>query len=253
MAQLDRYGQTGTFGRTDAQVDQGLRSFMLGVYNYMGLGVAFTAVVTMFLMNNPALMKTVALGPAKWVLFFAILGLGWFAPKLFYGGSSIVAQGAFWLYSALWGVLISPMIYAFFAKSMGGVVFQAFAITAAMFFSMSLIGYTTKKDLTGWGNFLSMASIGLILVSLVSFFVISDPGTSKTFSLIFSGVVVLLFAAITAWETQQIKDMYIQGAMTGDAAYVNRSSIFGAFLLYGSFVTLFTHILNMLGILGGDE
>ena len=78
MAQIDRYGQT--IGRSDAALDQGLRSYMLGVYNYMGLGVAFTAVVTMLMMNNPALMKTLAMGPMKWVLFIAILGLGWFAP-----------------------------------------------------------------------------------------------------------------------------------------------------------------------------
>jgi hypothetical protein len=250
MAQLDRFGQAGSVGRSSASLDEGLRSYMLGVYNYMGLGVAFTAVVTMLLMNNPALMRTVALGPMKWVLFVAILGLGWFAPKAFYGASTALAHGAFWLYSALWGALISPMIYMFFAKSMGGVVFQAFAVTAAMFFAMSLIGYTTKKDLTGWGNFLSMASIGLILVALASYFLISDPGVSKTFSLVISCVVVLLFAAVTAWETQQIKDMYVQHA--GDAELVNRSSIFGAFLLYGSFITLFTHILNILGITSED-
>src|SRR6478735_4780234 len=91
---------TGPIGgaRTSGAIDQGLRSFMLGTYNYMALGVAGTAVVVMLLMANPGVMHAIALGPMKWVIFAAVLGLGFFAPRLFFGGSDVVAQGAYWLY-----------------------------------------------------------------------------------------------------------------------------------------------------------
>jgi len=254
MAQFDnRYAQVATTTRTGVEIDQGLRSYMLGVYNYMGLGVAFTAVVTLLLMSNPQLMAAIALGPMKWVLFAGLLGLGFFAQRLIYSGSPVVAHGAYWLYCAMWGALISPMIYAFFAKNAGGLVFQALIIAAATFGSMSLIGYTTKRDMTGWAGFMSMASIGLIIAMLVSFFFITDPGTSKYVSLGISCLVVLLFAAVTAYETQAIKDMYVQASAAGDSHAVARSSILGAFMLYGSFITLFIHILNILGIMRGEE
>lgn len=248
------YNQTGTVagrGRT-AVIDEGLRSFMLGTYNYMALGVAFTAAVVMLLMAYPTVMQAVALGPMKWVLFAAILGLGFFAPKLFYSGSSVVAHGAYWLYCVLWGALIAPMVFMFVSQGHAGLVGQAFFIAAATFGATSLIGYTTKRDMTGWSGFLSMASIGLIIAMLVSFFFVTDPGTSKLVSAVISGVVVLLFSVITAWETQAIKTMYLEGAAHGGETFVQRSSIFGAFMLYGSFVTLFVHILNLLGLANNE-
>ena len=234
-------------------IDQGLRSFMLGTYNYMALGVAGTAVVVLLLMANPGLMQTIAVGPLKWVLFAGVLGLGFFAPRLFYSGSEVVAHGAYWLYCALWGALIAPMIAMFVSHGLTGLVGQAFFIAAAMFAATSVIGYTTNKDMTGWSGFLSMASIGLVIAMLVSFFFVTDPGTSKTVSLLISSVVVLLFSVITAFETQAIKTMYIEGASYGDEAHLKRSSIFGAFMLYGSFITLFVHILNILGIMNQQE
>ena len=251
---LPRNGSTPYAGGVSrANVDEGLRSYMLRVYNYMALGVAGTAVVVLALLNNPEVMKAVATGPMKWVLFGGILGLGFFSHKVIYSGSKVMAHGAYWLYCAMWGALISPMVFLFFAKGAGGLVFKALAITAVTFGATSLMGYVTKRDMTGWGGFLSMASIGLIVVSLGSFFLINDPGTSKMFSLGISCVVVLLFAAMTAWETQQIKDMYINAESYGGGEnFVARSAIFGAFMLYGSFVTLFSHILNILGLTSSD-
>ncbi len=234
--------------RTSGAIDQGLRSFMLGTYNYMALGVAVTAAIVMLLMANPQVMAAIALGPMKWVVFAAVLGLGWFAPRLFFGGSEVMAQAAYWGYCALWGALIAPMISLYVSMGMAGLVGQAFFIAAAMFGVTSLIGYTTKKDMTGWSGFLSMASIGMIIVMLVSFFFITDPGTSKMMSMGISAVVVLLFSVITAFETQAIKSMYIENVQHGGEAQLKRSSIFGAFMLYGSFITLFIHILNLLGL-----
>jgi FtsH-binding integral membrane protein len=239
--------------RSTAAIDEGLRAFMLGTYNYMALGIAGTAAVVMLLMANPGVMEAIAQGPMKWVLFFGILGLGFFAPRLFFSGSEVAAHGAYWLYCAAWGALIAPMIAMFVSHGMAGLVGQAFFIAAATFAATSLIGYTTNKDMTGWSGFLSMASIGLIIAMLVSFFFITDPGTSKTVSLVISAVVVLLFSVVTAYETQAIKTMYLDGASFGGEAQIKRSSIFGAFMLYGSFITLFVHILNILGIMNQQE
>lgn len=250
----EAYHQTGpVVGRTrSTMIDEGLRSFMLGTYNYMALGVAFTAAVVMLLMAYPQVMASVALGPMKWVLFAAILGLGFFAPKLFYSGSSVMAHGAYWLYCLLWGALIAPMVFMFVSKGHIGLVGQAFFIAAATFAATSLIGYTTKRDMTGWSGFLSMASIGLIIAMLVSFFFVTDPGTSKMVSGIISAIVVILFSVITAFETQAIKTMYLEGVAHGGEEFTKRSSIFGAFMLYGSFITLFIHILNLLGLANNE-
>lgn len=249
--QMRPAGQLGG-ARSSTSIDQGLRSFMLGTYNYMALGIAGTAAIVMLLIANPQVMAAIALGPMKWVLFAAILGLGFFAPKLFYSGSAAVAHGAYWLYCALWGALIAPMVALFMSQGLVGLVGQAFFIAAATFAAMSVIGYTTNRDMTGWSGFLSMASIGLIIAMLVSFFFITDPGTSKTVSFIISTVVVLLFSVVTAFETQAIKSMYIEGASYGGEEQLKRSSIFGAFMLYGSFVTLFVHILNLLGLANSE-
>jgi uncharacterized protein len=238
--------------RTGGAIDQGLRSFMLGTYNYMALGLAGTAAVVMLLIANPQVMDAIARGPMKWVLFAGILGLGIFAQKLFYSGSAVVAHGAYWLYCAMWGAMMAPMIGHFLSHGMAGLVGQAFFIAAATFAATSLIGYTTNKDMTGWGGFMSMMSIGLIIAMLVSFFFITDPGTSKMVSLAISAIVVVLFAAVAAYETQGIKSMYIEGAHAGGEEFLKRSSIFGAFMLYGTFVTLFVHILNILGIMNNE-
>ncbi|MEM7619194.1 MAG: Bax inhibitor-1/YccA family protein [Pseudomonadota bacterium] len=237
---------TQTGARTDAHlIDEGLRSYMLRVYNYMALGIAFTAVVTLVMLNSPALMQTIAMGPAKWVLFIAILGLGFFAPRLILTGNTMMAHAAFWTYAALWGTLISPMILAFIQGGKPELIFQALAITSATFAATSLFGYTTKKDLSAYGTFFMMATIGLIIAIVVNIFL-----QSTLFSLITSFAVVLLFSAITAYETQEIKQSYYAG---DDQNTATGKAIFGAFILYGSFITLFIHILNILGIMGGDD
>ncbi|MFM9940128.1 MAG: Bax inhibitor-1 family protein [Hyphomicrobiaceae bacterium] len=254
MAQfLPNNAQPGSYGRSDAgAIDQGLRAYMLRVYNYMALGVAGTAVVVLALMNNPQIMVMTSTGVMRWVLFGAILGLGIFSHKVIFSGNKFLAHGAYWLYCALWGALMAPFIFGFIGRGQGHLVAQAFAITAATFAATSLVGYTTKRDMTGMSGFLSFACIGLLIASLVSFFFITDPGTSKTMSLIISCAVVLLFSVMIAFETQMIKSMYIEASTYGDANAINQSAIFGAFALYGSIVTLFQHILNILGLTSSE-
>ena len=222
-------------------MDVGLRSYMLKVYNYMGLGLAFTAVIVLYMSKNPELMQSIAMGPMKWVLFAGVLGLGFFSPKLIFSGNKVLAHGAFWLYAALWGAMISPMV-SYYLNTNPQLIIQALTSTVVVFGGMSLLVYTTKKKLSGFGTFFTMAFIGVIAISFLNLFFFE----SSLFSAIISGAVVLLIAGVTAYETQQIKKMYYQGGNTSEKA------IFGAFMLYGSFITLFIHILNLLGFMNSD-
>jgi FtsH-binding integral membrane protein len=236
-----RYGTVA--GTRGLEIDQGLRQYMLGVYNYMALAVAGTGLVSFFVASDHNLVAAIAGTPLKWVLFAAVLGIGWFAPRVIYSGSKVAAHGMFWIYAAAWGLLIAPMLFAFRMDGAAAEIYKAFFITASVFGATSLWGYTTKRDLSGWGSFLFMASIGLIVAILVNAIFFNNGMAG----LITSSLVVLVFSAITAFETQMIKSLYTEGSETNE-----RSAIFGAFALYGSFVTLFVHILNILGIMRSD-
>lgn len=225
-----------------ADIDTGLRSYMLRVYNYMSLGVAFTGAIAMIVAMNPAAVQ--AISSLFWVFFIGILGLGWFAPRLMMTKSIATAQICFWAYAGLWGAILGPMFFMYLQVDPMLIV-RAFFITAAAFAGLSIVGYTTKKNLGPMGAFLSMATIGLLVAMLVNVFFVESTG----FHLFISVAVVLVFSGLTAFETQQIKNWYV--AHDGhDVA--TRKSIFGAFMLYGSFVTLFIWILNILGMLRGE-
>lgn len=234
------YGSATT---TSVEYDAGLRSYMLGIYNYMALGIAGTAVVTLATMNSPAFLGFVAGTP--WLFFILLIGASMFGPAMIMNSrSTALAHGAFWAYAGLWGVAIAPMVYMYLSVAPAMVV-QAFAITSALFGAMSIIGYTTQRNLTGMGQFAAMAVIGVLIAMVVNWFL-----QSTLFSLIISCVYVLAISGITAWETQSIKNMYYAG---DEGNVATRKSIFGAFLLYGSFISMFIHILNIMGIMGGDD
>jgi len=216
-------------------VDEGLRTYMLRVYNYMSLGVALTGAIAMTVAMNPGLMQAIALGPMKWVLFAGVLGLGWMAPKIIMSKSIAAAQAAFWAYAALWGALIAPMFYVYTGES----IVRVFFITAVAFAGTSLYGYTTKKDLTVMGRFLSMATIGILVAVVVNIFF-----QSALFHMLLSIVVVLVFAGLTAYETQAIKEQYYEG---DHSDLTTRKAVFGAFMLYGCFVTMFVWMLTLFG------
>lgn len=220
----------------DASIDSGLRSYMLGVYNYMALGVAFTGIVALLVAMNPAIMQAVALGPGKWVLFFGVLGLGFVAPRIMMTGSIPAAHACFWVYAGLWGAFLAPMFYAYTGES----IVRVFFITTAAFAGVSLYGYTTKRNLAPMGAFFVMASVGILVALLVNMFLLQSGG----FHLIISIVAVLVFSALTAYETQMIKSLYVDGDGHGTRT---RKSIFGAFALYGSFITMFIFLLQIFG------
>lgn len=233
--------QYGSIAQAGGRViDEGLRQYMLGVYNYMALAVAGTGLISMLLASNPTLMYQIAAGPFKWVAFIGIIGIGMFSPQVIFRGSKAMAHGLFWLYAALWGVLIAPMLFAFQQAGAAQDIYRAFFLSASIFGATSLYGYTTKRDMTSWGSILSVTGIVLLLAIVANaLFFHSSMG-----SLLISSLVVVFISGATVYETQMIKSLYSEGGAMND-----RASIFGAFALYGSFVTLFVHILNILGLM----
>jgi hypothetical protein len=219
-----------------ADVDVGLRQYMLGVYNYMSLGVAFTGIVALVVAMSPALMEALVFSPLKWVLFGGVLLSGFVAPRVMMKGSIAACHAMFWIYAAMWGALMAPMFLIYTGESM----VRVFFITAAAFAALSLYGYTTKRDLAPIGAFLVMATFGILLAVVVNIFM-----QSAGFQLLLSVVVVLIFAGLTAYETQMIKNFYNES----DGREVQtRKSIFGAYMLYGTFVTMFIWLLAIFGV-----
>jgi hypothetical protein len=219
-----------------ADVDVGLRQYMLGVYNYMSLGVAFTGIVALVVAMSPALMEALVFSPLKWVLFGGVLLSGFVAPRVMMKGSIAACHAMFWIYAAMWGALMAPMFLIYTGESM----VRVFFITAAAFAALSLYGYSTKRDLAPIGAFLVMATFGILLAVVVNIFM-----QSAGFQLLLSVVVVLVFAGLTAYETQVIKNFYNES----DGREVQtRKSIFGAYMLYGTFVTMFIWLLAIFGV-----
>ena len=248
MAELDRrYGQT--VGRADAAViDEGLRAYMIRVYNYMASGVAITGIVAyaVYAMSvvtgaDGTITGLTSFGNLmyasafKWVVIFAPLAMVFFLSLRIENMSVGTAQGLFWLFSALMGASISSIFLVYAGESIARVFF----ITAAAFGALSLWGYTTKKDISGWGSFLFMGLIGIILASLVNLFIGS---TALQFAV--SVIGVLVFAGLTAYDTQQIKEMY---SVQDDGTVAGKKSVMGALRLYLDFINLFMMLLQLFG------
>jgi FtsH-binding integral membrane protein len=249
MADLDRrYAQGTTVGRTDAGVvDQGLRAYMVRVYNYMASGVAITGLVAS-LIYAMSVTQSAGGGLAltafgsfmfasafKWVVIFAPLALVFFISARINAMSLSAAQISFWAFAALMGASISSIFLVYTGESMARVFF----ITAASFGGLSLWGYTTSRDLSGWGSFLFMGLIGIIIASLVNLFIAS---TALQFAV--SVIGVLIFSGLTAYDTQQIKEMY---SVNDDGSVSGRKAVMGALRLYLDFINLFMLLLQLFG------
>jgi hypothetical protein len=250
MADLDRrYAQSTTVGRTDAGVvDQGLRAYMIRVYNYMATGVAITGVVAyaIYAMSvvtgaDGAITGLTPFGQFifqsafRWVVIFAPLALVFFISARINSLSVGAAQIAFWVFAALMGASLS-LIFLVYAHAS---IAQMFFITAAAFGALSLWGYTTNRDLSGWGSFLFMGLIGIILASVVNIFLGSGP-----LQFAISVIGVLVFAGLTAYDTQQIKEMY---SVNDDGSVSGRKAVMGALRLYLDFINLFMMLLQLFG------
>jgi FtsH-binding integral membrane protein len=248
MADLDRrYAQGTTVGRAEVGViDQGLRAYMLRVYNYMAVGVAITGVVAylayaMAVVQTDAGVQLTSFGqlifqsPFKWVVILAPFGMVFLISARIGQMSLSGAQLSFWAFAALMGLSLASIFLVFAGESIARVFF----ITAASFGALSLYGYTTQKDLSGWGSFLFMGLIGVVLASLVNLFLGS---TALQFAI--SVVGVLVFAGLTAYDTQQIKEMYYVG---DDGTVAGRKAVMGALRLYLDFINLFMMLLQLFG------
>jgi hypothetical protein len=212
---------------------EGLRAYMLSVYNYMALGLGLTGGVALLVVSSPPLLNAVL--PMMWLFIIAPFLLVLFLSVKINTIKYTTAQTVFWLYAGLNGVAFSTFFLAYTSESIARVFF----ITAGMFAAMSLYGYTTKKDLTGMGSFLFMGLIGLIIASIVSLFWHS---TMLGFLISIGGVII--FTGLTAYDTQAIKDSYIEGTSTEVAG---KKAIFGALQLYLDFINLFVMLLRLLG------
>jgi len=238
-----RYGapSTGAVG-----IDEGLRAYMLRVYNYMAIGLAITGFAAYATFSaafqdvNGALVPT-AFGqtmfgsPLMWVVIFAPLALVFFLSFRVHTMSVGTAQAVFWLYAALVGVSLATIFVAYTAQS----ITQVFFVTAATFGAVSLWGYTTQRDLTSMGSFLFMGLIGIILASIVNIFL-----GSSALGFAISIIGVLVFTGLTAYDTQKIKEMYYEG---DDGVVAGRKAIMGALSLYLDFINLFLMLLRLFG------
>jgi FtsH-binding integral membrane protein len=250
--------RTGAAASPAAVIDEGLRAHMSKVYGTMSIGMLITALAAwaiagLAVTTDPAnataqlsngtmltsLGSAIYLSPLRWVIMFAPLGFvlfGWGA--MMRRASASAVQLAFFVFAAAIGLSLSSIFIVYTSMSIA----QTFVITAIAFAGLSLWGYTTKKDISGWGSFLIMGVIGLIVAMVVNLFLQSE---AMMFAVAAIGVV--LFAALTAWHTQEIKTTYIAHASHGDEEWMNKAASDGALSLYISFLNMFQFLLYFMG------
>ncbi|WP_315836719.1 Bax inhibitor-1/YccA family protein [Bradyrhizobium prioriisuperbiae] len=260
MSDLDRnyaspFGRAA--GRVDAAtVDAGLRAYMLKIYNYMTIGLAITGLaalgVYMGAVTSDASGAVGKIGntyltsfgyamfasPLKWLFMLAPLVMVFVISFGIQRLKPATAQMLFWAFSALMGISLSSIFLVYTHTS----IVRVFFITAASFGALSLYGYTTKRDMTGMGSFLLMGLFGIIIASIVNIFV-----ASSMLQFIVSVVGVLVFAGLTAWDTQRLKNEYVYGYASAGGDVAERAAITGALSLYLNFINLFTLLLQLLG------
>lgn len=239
MADLRNYQSRA---QTGEMIDQGLRSYMLKVYNLMALGLAITGVAAYLGFNfavqdNQLTQFGVLLfqSPLRWVVILAPLAAVFFLSFRINLMSVAAAQTTFWVYAALVGLSLSSIFLVYTQSS----ITQTFFVTAASFGALSLYGYTTKRDLSAMGSFLIMGLFGLIIASIVNIFL-----GSSALQFAISVIGVLIFAGLTAYDTQRIKELYYEA---DGAEVMGRKAIMGALTLYLDFINLFMFLLQFMG------
>jgi FtsH-binding integral membrane protein len=231
-------------GSRAAQVDEGLRAHMNKVYSTMSVGMLVTFAVAWAVGTSPQLLgifrnpETLQPNILGWIVMFApllmVFGFGAAINRL----SAAGAQTFFYVFAAVMGLSLSWIFVAFTGFSIA----QVFLVTSIAFAGLSLWGYTTKKDISGWGSFLIMGVIGLIVASIINIF-LASPAIMFAISILG----VLIFAGLTAYDTQDIKNEYLQHAQHGDSEWLGKSAIMGALRLYLDFINMFMFLLQLMG------
>ena len=234
--------------QTTVVMDEGLRAYMLKVYNYMATGVLLTGIVAIISFNisvvtdaSGAIVSFTEFGNTlffsgfKWLVMLAPLGIVFYMSFGINKMSSSKAQTVFWIFAALMGLSLSWILLVYTGKS----VARVFFITSATFGAMSLYGYTTKRDLTKLGSFLMMGLIGIIIASLINIFM-----KSSMMYFVISILGVLIFVGLTAYDTQKIKNMYVE---SDSGELIGKKAVMGALTLYLDFINLFIMLLRLFG------
>jgi len=241
MSDFDRnYAAARGFGADRAvAIDAGLRAHMIRVYNYMAGGVALTGVVAwltyQYTLSNPAFAQALFGSPLVFILMLAPLALVFFLSFRIQHLQASTARLLFFVYAALLGLSLSTIFMVYTHAS----ITRVFFVTAASFGALSLWGYTTQRNLDGMGSFLIMGLFGIIIASLVNIF-LHSTGLDWTISVLG----VLIFAGLTAWDTQQIKEFY---SPMDDGTVAGRKAVMGALKLYLDFINMFLFLLRLFG------
>ena len=240
-----------------AEIDAGLRAHMNKVYGTMSVGMLITALAAwaiagLAVTTDPSatgimlrdgeflspLGQAIYTSPLRWVVMLAPLAMVFLFGAALNRISAAGAQLYFWVYAALVGVSLSSIFLVYTDFS----IVQTFLVTAVAFAGLSLWGYTTKKDISGWGSFLIMGVIGLIVAMIINWF-LQSPAMAYAISMIG----VLIFAGLTAYDTQQIKSTYVTHAHSGDTEWLGKAAIMGALNLYLDFINMFVFLLQLFG------
>lgn len=230
----NRFGY-GSQAQSAALFDEGLRQHMLRIYNYMALGLVITGIVAYVVGSTPALYVPIFSSPLKWVVMLAPLAFVFFFSFRIQTMSASTAQLTFWAFCAVMGLSLASVFLVFTGTSIA----RTFFITATMFGTTSLYGYTTKRDLSKMGSFMMMGLIGIVIASIVNIFMGSS---ALQFAISVIGVVV--FVGLTAYDTQNIKEQYAENV---DQESQQKLAVFGALSLYLNFVNLFQMLLSLTG------
>lgn len=256
MAEFDTVRRVGSTVRT-AEIDAGLRAHMNKVYGLMSMGMLITALASWAIsglatttdpslavaeLRNGALLTSLGsalyLSPLKWVVMLAPLAIVFMFGAAINRLSENAARLIFFVFATLIGVSLSSIFIIYTGAS----IVQTFLVTAVAFLGLSLWGYTTKRDISGWGSFLIMGVIGLILASIVNIFL-----ASSALMFAISAIGVLIFAGLTAYDTQNIKNTYLAMAAHGQQEWLGKAAIMGALSLYLDFLNMFQFLLMFLG------
>ena len=251
MAQYDTVRRAGA-GVQSAEIDAGLRAHMNKVYGLMSVAMFITGIVAYFVgmdfaratagqetqIFSVGLLQTMYTSPVRYIIMFAPLAVVFGFSAMINRMSMGTAQIVFWAFSALMGLSISWIFSVFTGMSIATIFFA----TAIMFSSISIWGYTTQKDLSGWGSFLFMGLIGIIVASIINIWIGSS---AIMFAVNIIGI--LVFAGLTAYDTQNIKNTYLAHAHHGDTEWLGKSAIMGALNLYLNFLNMFMMMLSLFG------